>query len=241
MRSLTSVDRCPECGLLVEDSLHPESLATAPAGWVRRQLIGVWLQFASYLLSAVSIFAEIFRSYVEELSKSLLMILRMTPLVGIALAVWLLTSPRPDRMVRNSTRLVRWGFAAVLVLAMLLPRMDDPRAQTAFARLALTSFFVLLVVCWIGLGCVQVRIARTLGLPSLGVLIWTASIVWSIALIATAAFYIFKEFTERSLFSRAEPVYVYTLMSGGTLLVISSLALAIAFTRWMRSITAVGR
>jgi hypothetical protein len=111
-----------------------------------------------------------------------------------------------------------------------LPAIDHSDFKSTFGRLGWTLFFALLVVCWVGLGCIHVRIARTLGLPWLGVLIWLATIVWSIALLATAMFYVFREFTERSLFSRADPVYVDLLLMGGALVVVSALALAVAFS-----------
>lgn len=228
---------CPECDLAVSESLSPDALDTAPRGWLGKQLAGVWIQFASYLLSAVAIVAEMYRSYVPELSRGAMMALRIAPLVGIAVAVWLLTTPRPNRRVRNSTRLVRYGFAAVLLLALILPGTRHQGFDTLLGRLGWTLFFVLLVVCWIGLGCIQVRIARTLGLPLLALSLWAASIAWSIALAATAVFYVFKEFTQRSLFSRAEPAYVYALVIGGVLVVLSSLALAIAFTSRRRGLS----
>ena len=225
LRTLNPADACPECGLPLAESIAP-----APREWVRRQYLGVWIQCLSYLLAAVAIIGEMYRSYVPALSPAAMMALRVAPLVGVAIAVWLLTTPRPHHRARASTTLVRYGFAMVLLLALVLPGVEHAGFKTTFGRVGWTLFFGLLVVCWIGLGCIQVRIARTLGLPLLGVFIWIASIVWSIGLAATALFYVFREFTQQSLFSRAEPMYVYTLLVGGVLIVSSSLLLAVAFT-----------
>jgi hypothetical protein len=230
LRTTVSDGRCPECGLIVSDSIQPDSLDTAQRGWVAKQRAGVWLQFASYLLAAVAIIGEMYRSYLPGLTPAAMMVLRVAPLLGVAVAVWLLTTPRPDRHVKSSLRFVRYGFAAVLLLALVLPGVDHSSFKSTFGRAGWTLFFTLLVICWIGVGCVQVRIARTLNLPWLGMLLWAATIVWSIALAATAWFYVFRAFTERSPFDRAEPTYIFTLLIGGVLAVLSSFALAVAFS-----------
>ena len=112
------------------ESLAPDLLASAPAHWQAKQYVGVWIQFLSYLLSAVAIVGEMYRSYLPSLSPAAMMTLRVAPLVGIAVAVWLLTTPRPNRRVSNATRLVRYGFAAVCTLLNVLTGNLEPDAGT---------------------------------------------------------------------------------------------------------------
>ncbi len=229
LRGLAAAGRCPECGLPVGESIVVERMDDAPRGWVRTQRLGIWILFTSYALSAVAILSEVFAPYVESIPKPVFTVLRVLPLVLLAVSVWLLTVQRADRRAKKSSLLVRWGFVGVLGLSLVLPAARQGGLESLWGKLGWTLFFALLVTCWIGLGCIQVRIARMLGARWLSPVLWTASILWSIGLLSAASFYLFREYAGRALFSRAETSFVATLLVGGVLLVISSLLVAMRF------------
>lgn len=229
LRGLDLRARCPECGLPIEDSTAVERMADAPQGWVTTQRIGVWCLFVSYALSAIAILGEVFAPYVEAIPKAVFTAFRLLPLALLALSVWLLTVQRVDRRVKKSSLLVRWGFVGVLALSILLPAAKHGGFESVWGKVGWTLFFALLVICWIGLGCIQIRIARMLYAHRLAPLIWTASILWSLGLISAATFYLYREYVGRAPFSRAETSFVAMLLLGGLLLVISSLMVALSF------------
>lgn len=231
LRGLDVRGRCPECGLAIEDSITVERMADAPRRWVGAQRAGIWILFASYALSALAILGEVFAPYVAFIPKPLFTTFRLIPLVLLAAAVWLLTIQRDDRRAKKSSLLVRWGFVGVLALSVLLPAAKHGGLESLWGKLGWTLFFSLLVVCWIGLGCIQIRIARMLDAQWLSPVIWTASILWSIGLLSAASFYLYREYMGRALFSRAETSFVATLLIGGILLVVSSLLVAVRFRR----------
>lgn len=231
LRGLDKRSQCPECGLPIEDSIVIERMADAPLGWIKTQRLGMWLLFGSYSMSALAILGEVFAPYIEVIPKPVFMALRMFPLALLAIAVWLLTIQRADRRMKRSSLLVRWGFVGVLGLSILLPATKHGGLDSIWGKLGWTLFFTLLVVCWIGLGCIQIRIARMLGAKWLVPVIWSASILWSIGLMSAASFYVFREFTRKSLFLRSETSFIAILLFGGVLLVISSLLVAVNFHR----------
>jgi hypothetical protein len=206
-------------------------MSDAPGRWVGAQRLGIWILFGSYAMSAVVIMGEVFSPYIEGVPRSLFTAMRIAPLMFLAVAVWLLTTQRADRRPKKSSLIVRWGFVGVLVLSLLLPAAKHGGFESIWGKVGWTLFFALLVTCWLGLGCIQIRIARMLGAKWLSPVIWTASILWSIGLLLSAAFYLSREYLGHSLFSRAETSFVATLLIGGILLVVSSLMVAVRFGR----------
>lgn len=215
----------------VEDSIAIERMADAPRRWMNAQRAGVWLLFLSYALSALAIMGEVFAPYIAALPRIVFVIMRTLPLVMLAISVWLLTIQRADRRPKKSSLLVRWGFVGVLALSVILPTTKHAGFELLWSKLGWTVFFGLLVICWIGLGCIQIRISRMLGIRWIGPAIWAASILWSIGLLSAATYYLYREYFGKALFSRAETSFVGTLLFGGLLLVVTSFLVALNFNR----------
>ena len=108
LRMQPSSGNCPECDLPVHESLAPDQLETAPQRWLIKQGAGLWIQFVSYLMSAVAIIGEMYRSYVPELSRGAMMALRVAPLVGLAAVLYV-----PKFGSANSSTAVLWELQAI--------------------------------------------------------------------------------------------------------------------------------
>jgi len=137
LRSRRPDERCPECSLPVDRSLRGDALAVSDPQWVQRLRFGLmWLARSIVAIVAAAVLNAILqaglgilgleRSWTGTgiLRSALNFALLTVPLVGLAVATWLVTTPELAQDERQSLVSARLVARALIPISLMVSAMD---------------------------------------------------------------------------------------------------------------------